>query len=220
MSANRERTDFERLRQQMVETQLRSRGIRDERVLDAMGTIPREAFVPDEMKSRAYDDSPLPIGQGQTISQPYIVAEMTQALELRETDRVLEIGTGSGYQTAILAHIAQRVYTIEAFCELFDRAYDLIRKLGYENVVGKCDDGTEGWPEEAPFDAILVTAGAPDIPPPFQEQLKPHGRLVIPVGNRISQDLAKMVKKPEGMKRTSLGGCRFVQLTGAHGWQS
>lgn len=220
MNANREQTDFAQLREQMVRNQLMSRGIRDQGVLDAMGTIPREAFVPDEMKPRAYDDSPLPIGHEQTISQPYIVAEMSQALALTETDRVLEIGTGSGYQTAILAHIAQTVYTIEKYAELFDPAYALLQRLGYENVIGKCGDGTEGWPEESPFDAILVTAGAPEVPSPLLDQLKQYGRMVVPVGNRISQDLVRLTKEPDGIKRVSLGGCRFVQLTGTHGWQA
>ena len=220
MKSNNRNAEFSRLREEMVRTQLIPRGIRDERVLDAMRTIPRDMFVPEAMKARAYDDSPLPIGQEQTISQPYIVAEMTQALELTDTDRVLEIGTGSGYQTAILAHIAREVYTIERFQELFDRAYARLQKLGYENVVGRCGDGTQGWPEKSPFDAILVTAGAPEVPQPLLDQLKLHGRMVVPVGDRISQDLVKLIKEPGGVRRISLGGCRFVQLTGAYGWQA
>ncbi len=220
MNAGGSNTDFAQLRREMVQTQLIPRGIRNERVLEAMGSVPREAFVPEAMKPRAYEDSPLPIGHEQTISQPYIVAEMSQALALTETDRVLEIGTGSGYQTAILAHIAQTVVTIERYAELFDPAYALLQRLGYKNVIGKCGDGTQGWPEESPFDGILVTAGAPEVPSPLLAQLKQHGRMVVPVGNRISQDLVRLTKEPDGIKRVSLGGCRFVQLTGAHGWRA
>ncbi len=210
---------FKRLRDKMVSTQIEARGIRDKRVLEAMRSVPRHLFVSEALQDQAYGDFPLPIGEGQTISQPYIVAEMTQALELTKDDRVLEIGTGSGYQTAILAELAYRVYTIERLRKLFLEARKLLDQLKYHNVVAKCSDGTLGWPDESPFDAIIVTAGAPKVPETLLEQLNEGGRLVIPVGNQFSQTLLKIVKEENRVHEGNLGGCRFVKLIGNHGWK-
>ncbi len=173
----------------MVDSQIRSRGIRDERVLKAIENVPRHLFVDEGLREQAYNDSPLPIGENQTISQPFMVALMSEALQLKKTDKVLEIGTGSGYQTAILAELAERVLSIERISFLASRARKLIESLGYFNVAIRVGDGTFGWQEEAPFDAILVAAGAPDIPKTFVEQLAVNGRLVLPVGDRYSQQL-------------------------------
>ncbi|NVM24060.1 MAG: protein-L-isoaspartate(D-aspartate) O-methyltransferase [Desulfobacterales bacterium] len=203
----------------MVSKQIEARGIRDHGVLEAMRKVPRHLFVGEALQDQAYGDFPLPIGEGQTISQPYIVAEMTQALELTKEDRVLEIGTGSGYQTAILAELAYRVYTIERLRTLFIKARKILDELQYHNVVAKCSDGTLGWPEESPFDAIIVTAGSPEVPEVFVEQLDVGGRLVIPVGNQYSQSLLKIVRREDGAYKTDLGGCRFVKLIGEHGWK-
>jgi len=211
---------FRRLREKMVDTQIQTRGVRDQRVLDAMRKVPRHLFVSEALQDQAYGDFPLPIGEGQTISQPYIVAEMTQALELTKDDRVLEIGTGSGYQTAILAELAYRVYTIERVRPLFISVRKRLDELKYHNVVAKCSDGTLGWPEESPFEAIIVTAGAPKVPDAYVEQLTMGGRLVIPVGNRFSQTLLKIVRHEDGIHQVDLGGCRFVKLVGNHGWQA
>jgi protein-L-isoaspartate(D-aspartate) O-methyltransferase len=211
---------FKRLREKMVSTQIRARGIRDPRVLEAMTNVPRHLFVGEALQDQAYGDFPLPIGEGQTISQPYIVAEMTQALELTKDDRVLEIGTGSGYQTAILAELAYRVYTIERIRTLFINVRKRLDELKYHNVVAKCSDGTLGWPEESPFEAIIVTAGAPKVPEAFVEQLSMGGRLIIPVGDRFSQKLLKIVKQEDGIRQVDLGGCRFVKLVGNHGWKA
>jgi protein-L-isoaspartate(D-aspartate) O-methyltransferase len=204
----------------MVSTQIEARGIHDHGVLEAMRKVPRHLFIGEALQDQAYGDFPLPIGEGQTISQPYIVAEMTQALELNKDDRVLEIGTGSGYQTAILAELAFRVYTIERVRELFVRARKLLDQLGCHNVVAKCSDGTVGWPDESPFEAIIVTAGAPEVPEKLVQQLTIGGRLVIPVGNRFSQSLLKLRRDEDGVHKTDLGGCRFVKLIGEHGWKS
>jgi protein-L-isoaspartate(D-aspartate) O-methyltransferase len=211
---------FKRIREKMVSTQIEARGIHDHGVLEAMRKVPRHLFIGEALQDQAYGDFPLPIGEGQTISQPYIVAEMTQALELSKDDRVLEIGTGSGYQTAILAELAFRVYTIERVRELFVRARKLLDQLGYHNVVAKCSDGTLGWPDESPFEAIIVTAGAPEVPEKLLQQLTPGGRLVIPVGNRFSQTLLKLCRDEDGVHKTDLGGCRFVKLIGEHGWKA
>ena len=203
----------------MVSSQIEARGVYDPRVLETMRKVPRHLFVSEALQDQAYGDFPLPIGEGQTISQPYIVAEMTQALELTEDDRVLEIGTGSGYQTAILAELAYRVYTIERVRELFIGARKILDHLKYHNVVAKCSDGTLGWPEESPFEAIMVTAGAPKVPEAFVDQLAVGGRLVIPVGNRFSQTLLKIERREDGIREVNLGGCRFVKLIGNHGWK-
>jgi protein-L-isoaspartate(D-aspartate) O-methyltransferase len=210
---------FTRLREKMVSTQIEARGIHEHRLLEAMRKVPRHLFVSEALQDQAYGDFPLPIGEGQTISQPYIVAEMTQALELAKDDRVLEIGTGSGYQTAILAELVYRVYTIERVRQLFIKVRQILDQLNYHNVVAKCADGTLGWPDEGPFEAIIVTAGAPKVPEPLVEQLKVGGRLVIPVGNRFSQTLLKIVKEEDGVHQVDLGGCRFVKLVGDHGWK-
>jgi len=211
---------FSRLREKMVTTQIEARGIHDHRVLEAMRKVPRHLFVGEALQDQAYGDFPLPIGQGQTISQPYIVAEMTQALEVTPDDRVLEIGTGSAYQTAILAELAFRVYSIERVRELFVGSRKLLDQLGYHNVVLKCSDGTVGWPSESPFEAVIVTAGAPDVPEKLVQQLTVGGRMVIPVGGRFSQTLLKIRRDEGGAHTTDLGGCRFVKLIGAHGWKA
>ena len=211
---------FKRIREKMVSTQIEARGIHDHGVLEAMRKVPRHLFIGEALQDQAYGDFPLPIGEGQTISQPYIVAEMTQALELNKDDRVLEIGTGSGYQTAILAELAFRVYTIERVRGLFVGARKLLDQLGCHNVVAKCSDGTVGWPDESPFEAIIVTAGAPEVPEKLVQQLTIGGRLVIPVGNRFSQSLLKLRRDEDGVHKTDLGGCRFVKLIGEHGWKS
>jgi protein-L-isoaspartate(D-aspartate) O-methyltransferase len=203
----------------MVSAQIEARGIHDLRVLEAMRKVPRHFFVGEALQDQAYGDFPLPIGEGQTISQPYIVAEMSQALELTDNDRVLEIGTGSGYQTAVLAELAFRVYTIERVRELFIKARKLLDQLGYHNVVGKCSDGTLGWPGESPFEAIIVTAGAPEVPEKLVQQLTIGGRMVIPVGDRWSQTLLQIRRDKDGFHKTDLGGCRFVKLIGEHGWR-
>ncbi|HAR98966.1 MAG TPA: protein-L-isoaspartate O-methyltransferase [Syntrophus sp. (in: bacteria)] len=214
---------YTKQRKRMVETQLRSRGIRDERVLKAMETIPRHLFVDEALRDQAYFDHPLPIDAGQTISQPYIVALMTAALELRGRERVLEIGTGSGYQTAVLAALADQVFSIERVAPLASRARKILDALDDYNVAIRIGDGTYGWREESPFDAIIVTAGAPRVPRILVEQLAVGGRLVIPVGDRHTQDLIRVIRQSEeagDIKQEDLGGCRFVSLIGEHGWQA
>lgn len=203
----------------MVEQQLRRRGIRDPRVLQAFRDIPRHAFVPKDRQNEAYDDHPLDIGLGQTISQPYMVGLMTEALRLRGHERVLEIGTGSGYQTAILARLCRQVYTIERLAQLSERAQDALRSLGIENVCFRVGDGTLGWPEEAPFDGILVTAGGPSVPPSLEAQLAEGGRLVMPVGGWSGQELIALERHGARLRRESHGGCVFVPLIGREGWQ-
>ena len=204
----------------MVETQLVPRNIKDKRVIEAMLVMPRHLFVPEEaLWSQAYSDFPLPIGEKQTISQPYIVALMTETLELKGTEKVLEIGTGSGYQTAILSMLADKVYSIERISSLAARARKVLDSINCSNVVIKIGDGTLGWSEEAPFDAILTTAAAPDIPQCYIEQLNIGGRLVIPVGEEYSQTLVKVIKTDKGVIRQEMGGCRFVKLIGRYGWR-
>jgi protein-L-isoaspartate(D-aspartate) O-methyltransferase len=211
--------DFEHARERMVEMQLIARGIHDPKVLGAMRRVPRERFTPPELRDSAYGDHPLPIGHDQTISQPYIVAFMTEALELTGVEKVLEIGTGSGYQAAVLAEIAREVYTVERIAALSERAREVLLELGYGNIFFKIQNGTRGWPEYAPYDAILVTAAAPEVPEPFLEQLRDGGRLVIPVGDRFSQNLIKTTKTGDRAIREDLGGVRFVSLLGEHGWR-
>lgn len=203
--------DYEQARRNMVEYQIKARGIKDKRVLAAMLKVPRHLFVPEEMKDMAYRDEPLPIGYGQTISQPYIVAYMTEALKLRPEDKVLEIGTGSGYQTAILAELVRDVYTIEIIPELSERAQETLKNLGYTNIEFLIGDGSKGWPEKAPFDAILVSAAPAEVPPALVEQLQINGRLVIPVGTD-SQELVLIKKTKKGLEKTRLIGVRFVPL--------
>ncbi|MDD5222794.1 MAG: protein-L-isoaspartate(D-aspartate) O-methyltransferase [bacterium] len=217
---NNQEENFERLRLEMVQSQLERRNIRDQRVLEAMGKVPRHRFVPERLGSEAYEDHPLPIGEGQTISQPYMVAIMTELLELRGGERVLEIGTGSGYQLAVLAELAREVFSVERFGPLADRSRALLRELGYRNVEIRNGDGTLGWPERAPFDGIIVTAGAPRIPPPLVEQLSEGGRLVVPVGEERHQELCRVVKEGGETRKEYFGGCVFVPLVGEHGWDT
>jgi len=211
--------NFQKARDRMVETQLAGRGISDQRVLQAMRKVPRHFFVDEALQEQAYSDHPLPIADKQTISQPYIVALMTEKLELQGHEKVLEIGTGSGYQAAILAELAQRVFSIERLPNLAYRANQALRKLGYTNVIVRVSDGTLGWPDEAPFDGIIVTAGAPKVPQPLVDQLAMGGRLVVPVGDRLSQSLMLVERVPEGIRKTDLGGVRFVDLVGKWGWE-
>jgi protein-L-isoaspartate(D-aspartate) O-methyltransferase len=209
-------------RAKMVDSQIRSRGITDQRVLKVMGMIPRHLFVDEALRDQAYNDNPLPIDERQTISQPYIVALMTEALSLKGDEKVLELGTGSGYQTAILAELAERVFSIERIASLASGARRILDSLNYYNVAIRVGDGTYGWKEESPFDAVIVTAGAPDIPKTLIEQLAVGGRLVIPVGGRHSQALIKLTRLSEELndvKKEDLGGCRFVDLIGDHGWE-
>ena len=215
----KESLKYRRQREEMVRNQIEARGIKDPLVLNAFRKVPRHLFVSEALRDQAYGDYPLPIGEQQTISQPYIVAEMTQALELGENDRVLEIGTGSGYQAAILSQIAYRVYSVERIRALYLKARSLFDKLHYHNIVTKYADGTKGWKEESPFDAIVVTAGAPEIPDVLIEQLVEGGRLVVPVGNQHTQELVKIYREEKNIQQINLGGCRFVKLVGEHGWK-
>jgi len=209
---------FDEQRRDMVERQLRRNGIRDERVLDAMGAVPREAFVPPNQQAHAYVDGALPIEHGQSISQPYMVALMTQALELTGPERVLEIGTGTGYQVAVLAALCEMVYSVERIPELAETARQRLAALGIANVEINVGDGTLGWPEHAPYDGIIVTAGAPRAPEPLVEQLADGGRLVIPVGDRFTQMLNVYVKEPDALRERNLCACKFVPLLGAYAW--
>jgi protein-L-isoaspartate(D-aspartate) O-methyltransferase len=197
----------------MVVEQIERRGVRDGRVLAAMRKVPRHLFVPSEEQGYAYADTPLPIGYRQTISQPYIVAFMTEALELKPQDRVLEIGTGSGYQTAVLAELVQEVYSIDIVAPLAQQAEERLRRLGYTNVRIRVGDGYRGWPEAAPFDAIMVTAAPDHVPQPLVDQLREGGRLVVPVG-RWEQDLVRLRRTPKGIHRETLLPVRFVPMTG------
>lgn len=210
---------YKRQREEMLKRQIVARGITDEKVISAMRNVPRHLFVSEALSDQAYGDFPLPIGEQQTISQPYIVAEMTQALELSKDDRVLEIGTGSGYQAAIIAQIAYRVYTIERIHSLLLKARSLFDGLLYHNIITRYSDGTTGWADESPFDAIIITAGAPKIPETLVNQLAMGGRMAIPVGDQYSQELIKLHRDKNGIQQTSLGGCRFVKLVGEHGWR-
>lgn len=204
----------------MVRDQLASRGIRDERVLTAMGAVPRHRFVPPHLENQAYGDHALPIGQAQTISQPFVVARMTELLMLSPEHSVLEIGTGSGYQTAILARLARQVHSLERVPELARSAIEMMRELGLDNVKIQIFDGTVGWGAQAPYDRILVTAGAPSVPQPLLDQLKMGGRLVIPEGDRTGQRLVVCDKTPDGIQRHELDPVAFVPLIGRHGWEA
>ena len=203
----------------MVEHQLRARGIKDERVLQAMQTIPRHLFVGEHLQDRAYDDSAIPIGEGQTMSQPYMVAIMTELLELKGDEKVLEIGTGSGYQAAVLSLLAAEVFTVERISTLAMAAERRFRELGYKNIHVVIGDGTLGLPEEAPFDGIIVTAAAPKVPETYIRQLKTGGRLVIPVGERHSQVLYQVKTTPSGTVTSISTPCVFVPLIGKYGWK-
>ena len=203
----------------MVETQIIERGIKDKRVIEAMKKIPRHLFVPEEIIDEAYDDRALPIGHGQTISQPYIVALMTELLELKGNEKVLEIGTGSGYQAAILAELTREVHTIERVSALAEEAIKKFEKLGYQNVKVYIKDGTEGLIEEAPFDRIIITAATPDVPQPLIEQLNEKGIIVAPVGERYSQHMLKAIKKGKELEKHYLIPVAFVPLIGKYGWK-
>jgi protein-L-isoaspartate(D-aspartate) O-methyltransferase len=210
--------DYIKQRKLMVETQLQAKGIRDERVLRAMGSVPRHKFVDEALAVRAYGDHPLPIGERQTISQPYIVALMSERLNLSGNERVLEVGTGSGYQTAILAELASEVYSVEVIPGLASRAQRLLEELGYRNIHIRVGDGSLGWPEEAPYDGILVTAGAPRTPAPLIQQLAEGGALVVPVGSESFQELQIVRKRKGKLIKTASCPCAFVKLRGACGW--
>jgi protein-L-isoaspartate(D-aspartate) O-methyltransferase len=208
----------ERDRERMVDEQLVRRGIADERVLAAMRRVPRHLFVEEALQDRAYGDHPLPIGEEQTISQPYIVALMSSLLELTGREKVLEVGTGSGYQTAVLAHLARRVCSIERLPRLAERARAILERLGHDNVWVRVGNGTLGWPDESPFERILVAAGGPSIPPPLFQQLVEGGRMVVPVGDAVNQTLT-VVENVRGEMRTSTyGDCKFVKLVGKYAW--
>jgi protein-L-isoaspartate(D-aspartate) O-methyltransferase len=211
---------LEQARVRMVEEQLRRRGIADERVLAAMARVPRELFVAPELRSRAYEDAALAIGHGQTISQPYMVARICEALALRGDERVLDVGTGSGYQAAVLAELAAEVHTIERIAELAEQARANLAAAGYERVVVHVGDGTLGVPEHAPYAAIAVAAAAPEPPPSLYDQLRLGGRLVVPVGRRWGQELLVVVRSPEGPAVVRSVPCRFVPLVGKEGFRS
>jgi protein-L-isoaspartate(D-aspartate) O-methyltransferase len=213
------KNDLVKARMRMVDEQIIARGIRDPKVIAAMRKVPRHRFVEEALQNQAYSDHPLPIGEKQTISQPFMVALMTEAMQLKGMEKVLEIGTGSGYQTAILAEIAFKVFSVERVRSLTIQARKLLYDLGYLNVEIKFSDGTLGWVEESPFDAIIVTAGSPGIPHPLVDQLVVGGRLVIPIGGPADQELVRITRTEEGTKREDLGGCRFVKLIGEHGWE-
>lgn len=214
-----EKKEYAAQRVEMIEKQLRRRGISDAAVLGAMAAVPRHEFVAEELRSHAYDDLPMPIGGGQTISQPYIVAAMTAALHLQPGDRVLEIGTGCGYQAAVLSRLAREVFTIERRPELASSASATLARLGYPNAHVHCGDGTLGLAEFAPFDAILVAAAAPAVPKPLLAQLAEGGRMILPVGDAEHQELQLIEKRGDAFPTKLLEGCRFVPLVGYHGWR-
>ena len=205
-------------RRRMVEEQLGDRGIRDLRLLEVMTRVPRHLFALDSLQHRAYGDTPLPIGENQTISQPYIVAAMTEALGLKGDERVLEIGTGSGYQTAVMAELAAQVFTIERINVLSRKAQNILEGLGYANIVFKMFDGTYGWPDQAPFNAIMITASAKEIPEALIKQLGEGGRLVAPTGDKHKQKLMVLTKKRGCVTNTEICDCKFVPLVGKYGW--
>lgn len=210
--------NYTQAREQMVREQLVKRGISDPLVLTAMGQVPRHEFVEDSLRDRAYEDNPLPIGEGQTISQPYMIALMAETLKLAEGEKVLEVGTGSGYLTAVLAEQGVQVCSIEMSERLARRARTTLRALGYQNVSILVGDGTLGWQAEAPFDAIVVGAAAPCLPRPLLSQLRMGGRLVVPMGEEDLQTLVRIWKEPKGFREEYFGECRFVKLQGAYGW--
>ena len=214
-----EKKEYAVQREEMIEKQLRRRGIQDAAVLAAMAAVPRHEFVSEDVRAHAYDDLPLPIGSGQTISQPYIVAAMTTALHLQPGDRVLEIGTGCGYHAAVLSRLAKEVFTIERRPELAASASARLVRLGYSNAHVHCGDGTLGLPEFAPFDAILVAAAAPAVPKTLLAQLAEGGRIILPVGGAEHQELQLIEKHGDTFPTKMLEGCRFVPLLGYHGWQ-
>ena len=205
-------------RRKMVEEQLVERGINDLRLLEVVSRVPRHLFVQESLQHRAYGDTPLPIGENQTISQPHIVGAMTEALDLKGEERVLEIGTGSGYQTAIIAELCRQVFTIERLNNLSRKAQNVLESLNYMNIVFKMFDGTYGWPDQAPFEAILITASAPEIPGSLVKQLGDGGRLVAPIGEADKQKLVVLTKNGDRVSRRDLGDCKFVPLIGKYGW--
>ena len=211
--------NFARARERMVEEQLVNRGISDVRVLAAVAKVERHTFVEEALRARAYEDKPLPIGERQTISQPYMVGLMTQTLELRGDERVLEVGTGCGYQTAVLAELAASVFTIERIAALAATARTRLEASGYTNVATRVGDGSLGWSEAAPFDAIIVTAGTPQVPRPLVAQLAEDGRLVFPIGEEELQTLVRIRKDGGGLREEYFGDCRFVKLVGRYGWR-
>jgi len=210
--------DYTRAREKMVKDQIIDRGIQDRRVIEAMVRVPRHLFLPEGLIGRAYGDTALPIGDGQTITQPYMVAFLAEALVLRGTEKVLEVGTGSGYQAAVLSCLADRVYSVERIRSLLERARKALDQVHCHNIVTKLSDGSYGWKEEAPFDAILVTAGAPSLPQPLVDQLKMGGTMVIPIGDRKGQRLTRIRRSSHGFSREDLMECNFVSLVGEHGW--
>lgn len=210
--------EYEALRKLMVQEQLYARGIKDARVLNAFEKIERHKFLPEESRASAYADSPIPIGEGQTISQPYMAALMTQCLKLNGRERVLEIGTGSGYQTAILAELAKEVYTIERFAGLAKRSAETLREAGYENIKTKLGDGTLGWPEKAPFERIIIAAATPRVPLPLIDQLKDRGKMVLPLEDTSSQILTIVEKNGNKLDYTEVCACVFVPLVGKYGY--
>ncbi|MCD5401613.1 protein-L-isoaspartate(D-aspartate) O-methyltransferase [candidate division NPL-UPA2 bacterium] len=210
---------FEEERERMVEIQLKGRGIKDKKVLEAMGKVPRHRFVEKNLQSTAYADHPLPIGEKQTISQPYMVALMTQCLELKGDEKVLEIGTGSGYQVAILAELAKKVYSVERLASLSRRARKILRELDYANMKFKVGDGTKGWEEHSPYEGIMVTASSPDIPQTLIDQLSEGGRMVIPLGGSFSQELVVIRKRKGKAEKKNICSCVFVPLIGEFGWK-
>jgi protein-L-isoaspartate(D-aspartate) O-methyltransferase len=212
-------TDYDKEREHMVKSQLAGRGIKDRRVLEAMRQVPRHLFIPEGMRNLAYCDGPLPIGHGQTISQPYIVALMTELLKLEGQERVLEVGTGSGYQAAILSRLASQVYSVERHAALAQQAEKLLSQLGYANIVVRVGNGTLGWPEHSPYEAIIVTAAAPDVPRPLTDQLADGGRLVAPVGSQWSQVLVKVRRQGDLLIRERRTAVAFVPLVGKYGWE-
>jgi len=210
--------DFIKARERMIKEQIIARGIKDPRVVEAMQQVPRDLFIPEALAGQAYGDFALPIGEGQTISQPYTVAYMCENLALSGKERVLEIGTGTGYHTAVLSHLAEWVYSVERIRSLLEQARRILEQIQRRNVITRLSDGSYGWKEEAPFDAILVTAGAPSVPEPLMEQLKTGGTLVIPVGSRNVQRLVKIRRTAQGFIEENLMECSFVALVGHHGW--
>jgi protein-L-isoaspartate(D-aspartate) O-methyltransferase len=210
--------DLTEARNRMVEEQLEKRGISDPRVLAAMRTVARDRFIPPELSDHAYDDGPLPIGEAQTISQPYMVALTCEAAQLTGSERVLEIGTGSGYEAAVLSHLAAQVYSIESIPHLYDRARIILQAVGASNVSLRLGDGSFGWPEEAPFDAIVVSAAMPGVPTTLLAQLKPGGRLVAPIGEEELQSLVRIGRRSGRWQEEDFGECRFVKMTGKHGF--
>ena len=212
--------DYKDAREKMVFDQMIGRGIKDKRVIEAFLKVPRHLFIEEALRHKAYGDYPLPIGENQTISQPYMVALMCELLELKGNEKILELGTGSGYETAILAELVDRVFSIERIRSLAIKARSVIDTLKYHNVVTKLSDGTYGWKEESPFDGIVVTAAAPEMPKPLLDQLAVNGHLVIPKGDPFSQTLYKITKTEKGTKTQSITGCVFVKLIGKYGWEN